>query len=85
MSLLEPDASLMNNIRQLNPELAKMKRVPPSRGLHFATPQATGLCAKSAAANASGRGLPAFCRPRSLPQLLLFDEPTNHLDLDRSR
>ena len=81
VGLLNPDASILDNLRRLNPELTANQAHAALARFAFRNRAALQLAKTLSGGERLRAGLACvFARPQP-PFLLLLDEPTNHLDL----
>lgn len=82
VSLLDPDASLTDNMRKLNPELGENEARAALARFAFRGAAGDRLVRELSGGERLRAGLACVLSARSVPQLLLLDEPTNHLDVE---
>ena len=81
IGLLDPELSILDNLRRLNPELTANEAHAALARFAFRNRAALQIAATLSGGERLRAGLACvFARPRP-PFLLLLDEPTNHLDL----
>src|SRR5207245_5794871 len=81
IGLLDPNASILDNLRRLNPELSANEAHAALAQFAFRNRAALQIAATLSGRERLRAGLACvFARPQP-PFLLLLDEPTNHLDL----
>ena len=81
VGLLDPETSILDNLRRLNPELTANEAHAALARFAFRNRAALQIAASLSGGERLRAGLACvFARPQS-PFLLLLDEPTNHLDL----
>jgi ATPase subunit of ABC transporter with duplicated ATPase domains len=81
VGLLDPGASILDNLRRLNPELSANEAHAALARFAFRNKAALQIAATLSGGERLRAGLACvFARPQP-PFLLLLDEPTNHLDL----
>jgi ATPase subunit of ABC transporter with duplicated ATPase domains len=81
VGLLEPDTTILGNLRRLNPELSGNEAHAALARFAFRNTAALRLAGTLSGGERLRAGLACvFARPQP-PLLLLLDEPTNHLDL----
>ncbi len=81
VGLLSPEASILDNLRRLNPDLSDNEAHAALARFAFRNKAALQLAGTLSGGERLRAGLACvFARPQP-PLLLLLDEPTNHLDL----
>ena len=81
VGLLDPAASILDNLRRLNPELTANGAHAALARFAFRNRAALQIAGTLSGGERLRAGMACvFARPEP-PQLLLLDEPTNHLDL----
>ena len=81
VGLLDPDSSILDNLRRLNPELAGNEAHAALARFAFRNRAALQIAGTLSGGERLRAGMACvFARPEP-PFLLLLDEPTNHLDL----
>ena len=81
IGLLDPNASILENLRRLNPELTANEAHAALARFAFRNRAALQIAATLSGGERLRAGLACvFARPQP-PFVLLLDEPTNHLDL----
>ena len=81
IGLLDPELSILDNLRRLNPELTANEAHAALARFAFRNRAALQIAASLSGGERLRAGLACvFARPQP-PFLLLLDEPTNHLDL----
>jgi len=81
VSLLEPAATILDNLRRLNPELSDNEARAALARFAFRNSSALQIAGTLSGGERLRAGLACvFAKPQP-PLLLLLDEPTNHLDL----
>ena len=81
VGLLDPAASILDNLRRLNPDLYDNEARAALARFAFRNKAALQIAGTLSGGERLRGGLACvFARPRP-PLLLLLDEPTNHLDL----
>jgi ATPase subunit of ABC transporter with duplicated ATPase domains len=81
VGLLEPDTTILDNLRRLNPELSDNDARAALARFAFRNTAALRIAGTLSGGERLRAGLACvFARPQP-PLLLLLDEPTNHLDL----
>jgi ATPase subunit of ABC transporter with duplicated ATPase domains len=81
VGLLDPAASILDNLRRLNPELTANEAHATLARFAFRNRAALQIAGTLSGGERLRAGMAcAFARPQP-PYLLLLDEPTNHLDL----
>ncbi len=81
VDLLDPAASILDNLRRLNPDLSDNEARAALARFAFRNKAALQIAGTLSGGERLRGGLACvFARPQP-PQLLLLDEPTNHLDL----
>jgi ATPase subunit of ABC transporter with duplicated ATPase domains len=82
IGLLDPKATILDNLRRLNPKLTANEAYAALARFAFRNRAALQIAATLSGGERLRAGLACvFARPQP-PFLLLLDEPTNHLDLD---
>ena len=82
VSLLDPDARLIDNMRRLNPELAENGARAALARFAFRNIAGDRPVRELSGGERLRAGLACVLSARTVPQLLILDEPTNHLDLE---
>jgi ATPase subunit of ABC transporter with duplicated ATPase domains len=82
VSLLDPDAKLIDNMRRLNPELAENGARAALARFAFRNIAGDRPVRELSGGERLRAGLACVLSARTVPQLLILDEPTNHLDLE---
>ena len=85
VGLLDPDASILDNFRRLNPEADKTACRAALARFRFRADAALQGVASLSGGQRIRAGLACVLGGPSPPPLLILDEPTNHLDLDAVR
>jgi ATPase subunit of ABC transporter with duplicated ATPase domains len=82
VGLLDPDATILANLRALNPELGENEAYAALARFAFRNQAALRVVDTLSGGERLRAGLACVLSAARPPQLLLLDEPTNHLDLD---
>jgi ATPase subunit of ABC transporter with duplicated ATPase domains len=81
VSLLQPQASILDNIRRLNPQLSNNEAYAALARFAFRNEAALRIAGTLSGGERLRAGLACVFARSEPPQLLILDEPTNHLDL----
>jgi ATPase subunit of ABC transporter with duplicated ATPase domains len=81
VGLLEPAATILDNLRRLNPELSDNEARAALARFAFRNTAALRIAGTLSGGERLRAGLACVFAQRQPPLLLLLDEPTNHLDL----
>jgi ATPase subunit of ABC transporter with duplicated ATPase domains len=82
VGLLDRDATILANLRALNPELGENEAYAALARFAFRNQAALRIVRTLSGGERLRAGLACVLSAARPPQLLLLDEPTNHLDLD---
>jgi ATPase subunit of ABC transporter with duplicated ATPase domains len=82
VSMLDPGATVIDNMRLLNPELNDNAARAALARYAFRNTAGDQLVRELSGGERLRAGLACVLSARTVPQLLILDEPTNHLDLD---
>lgn len=82
VTLLEPDASILANVRRLNPEMDEQQAYAACARFAFRNRDALQQVDTLSGGERLRAGLACALSGERPPWLLLLDEPTNHLDID---
>lgn len=82
VGLLDRDASILANLRALNPDLSENDAYAALARFAFRNQAALRVVGTLSGGERLRAGLACVLSAARPPQLLLLDEPTNHLDLD---
>ncbi|MGN6817693.1 MAG: ABC-F family ATP-binding cassette domain-containing protein, partial [Sphingomonas sp.] len=82
VGLLDRDATILANLRALNPELSENEAYAALARFAFRNQAALRIVGTLSGGEQLRAGLACVLSAARPPQLLLLDEPTNHLDLD---
>jgi ATPase subunit of ABC transporter with duplicated ATPase domains len=82
VGLLDRDATILANLRALNPELGENEAYAALARFAFRNQAALRVVGTLSGGERLRAGLACVLSAARPPQLLLLDEPTNHLDLD---
>jgi ATPase subunit of ABC transporter with duplicated ATPase domains len=82
VGLLRRDASILDNLRTLNPDLTENEAYAALARFAFRNQAALRIVGTLSGGERLRAGLACVLPAARPPQLLLLDEPTNHLDVD---
>ena len=82
VGLLDRDATILANLRSLNPDLGENEAYAALARFAFRNQAAVRVVGTLSGGERLRAGLACVLSAARPPQLLLLDEPTNHLDLD---